>query len=205
MTPAAHVCPADQVGKERRAELAEFTEGMIFAVDRETDRRLFGVISVTDGEPVGLTAFQISFRKDDILRPTSLSLATHPMRGADRSGLLFEHITAGTSACPWQARGTPRSPPCGAIRCCLLSGLKPKRDAGTFGSSTTVSWARTSAGQPETVLVDASMACRGRRSARVSGRSASSSAVGLVGMTTARDRSAMPPKLSQESGRLEPR
>ena len=42
MTPAAHVCPADHVGKERRAEPVEFTEGVIFAVDRETDRRLYG-------------------------------------------------------------------------------------------------------------------------------------------------------------------
>jgi hypothetical protein len=42
MTPAAHACPADQVGKERRVEPVEFTEGVIFAIDRETDRRLYG-------------------------------------------------------------------------------------------------------------------------------------------------------------------
>ena len=60
------------MGTEGGVELVEFTEGMIFAVERQTDRRLFGVISVTDGDPVGLTAFQTSFWTDRVLRRNAL-------------------------------------------------------------------------------------------------------------------------------------
>jgi hypothetical protein len=105
LPPAAPAIEADPVGEESGIELVEITEGVILAIERETDRRLYGVISATDGDPVGLTTLQTSFRKDRIVRRTSLSLGTHPMRGVDGSSLLFEGNHG------WQTSTPSRRPP----------------------------------------------------------------------------------------------
>ena len=55
--PAEAIEP-DPVGEASGIELVEITEGVIFAIERETNRRLYGVISAPDGEEAGLWAFQ---------------------------------------------------------------------------------------------------------------------------------------------------
>ncbi len=110
--PAEAIEP-DPVGEASGIELVEITEGVIFAIERETNRRLYGVISAPDGEEAGLWAFQSTLRKDRIVRRTPLSHATHLLRGLDGSSLLYEgyhgwHLGAPTAQ-PRVARG--RRPP----------------------------------------------------------------------------------------------
>ena len=94
MSPRCHARPRliepDPVGEASGIELVEITEGVIFAIERETDRRLYGVISAPDGEEAGLWAFQSTLRKDRVVRRTPLSHATHLLRGLDGSSLLYE-------------------------------------------------------------------------------------------------------------------
>ena len=88
-------------------ELVEITEGVILSIERETDRRLYGVISAPDGEEAGLWAFQTSFRKDRIVRRTPLSLASRPIRGADGSSLMFEGAHGWHLGTPTGGPGSP--------------------------------------------------------------------------------------------------
>jgi ADP-ribosylglycohydrolase len=90
LSPPAEAIEPDPVGEASGIELVEITEGVIFAIERETNRRLYGVISAPDGEEAGLWAFQSTLRKDRIARRTPLSHATHLLRGLDGSSLLFE-------------------------------------------------------------------------------------------------------------------
>jgi hypothetical protein len=50
----AQAVETDPVGYESGIELVEITEGVIFAIEREADRCLYGVISAPDGEEAGL-------------------------------------------------------------------------------------------------------------------------------------------------------
>jgi hypothetical protein len=56
----AQAVEADPVGHESGIELVEITEGVILAIERETDRRLYGVFTATDGDPVDFVAVQTS-------------------------------------------------------------------------------------------------------------------------------------------------
>ena len=49
--PAAQAIEPDPVGEASGIELVEITEGVILSIGRETDRRLYGVISAPDGGP----------------------------------------------------------------------------------------------------------------------------------------------------------
>jgi ADP-ribosylglycohydrolase len=109
LSPPAEVIEPDPVGEESGIELVEITEGVILSIGRETDRRLYGVISAPDGDEAGLFAFQTSLRKDRIVRRTPLSLATHPMRGADGSSLLFEGYHGWHLGTPTAGPGSPEA------------------------------------------------------------------------------------------------
>jgi ADP-ribosylglycohydrolase len=100
---------ADLETEESGIELVEITEGVILSIERETDRRLYGVFTGTDGDPVDFVAVQTSLRKDRILRRTPLSLATHPMRGADGSSLLFEGYHGWHLGTPTAGPGSPEA------------------------------------------------------------------------------------------------
>ena len=106
--PAEAIEP-DPVVEESGIELIEITEGVILSIGRETDRRLYGVISAPDGDEAGLFAFQTSIRKDRIVRRTPLSLATHPMRAADGSSLLFEGYHGWRLGTPTAGPGSPEA------------------------------------------------------------------------------------------------
>jgi hypothetical protein len=56
----AQAVEADPVGHESGIELVEITEGVILAIERETDRRLYGVFTATDSDPVDFVAVQTS-------------------------------------------------------------------------------------------------------------------------------------------------
>src|ERR1035437_5363729 len=90
LPPRAEAIEPDPVGEASGIELVEITEGVILSIERETNRRLYGVISAPDGEEAGLWAFQSTLRKDRIARRTPLSHATHLLRGLDGSSLLYE-------------------------------------------------------------------------------------------------------------------
>src|ERR1035437_9467250 len=64
--PAEAIEP-DPVVEESGIELIEITEGVILSVGRETDRRLYGVFTATDGDPVDFVAVQTSIRKDRLV------------------------------------------------------------------------------------------------------------------------------------------
>jgi hypothetical protein len=55
--PAEAIEP-DPVREASSVELVEITEGIILAIERETNRRLYGVFTVTDGDPVDFVAVQ---------------------------------------------------------------------------------------------------------------------------------------------------
>jgi ADP-ribosylglycohydrolase len=104
LPPPAEAIEPGPVREASGIELVEITEGVIFAIERETNRRLYGVISAPDGEEAGLWAFQSTFRKDRIARRTPLSHATHLLRGLDGSSLLYEGYHG------WHLGAPPPSP-----------------------------------------------------------------------------------------------
>ena len=104
LPPPTEAVEPDPVGEASGIELVEITEGVIFAIERETDRRLYGVISAPDGEEAGLWAFQSTLRKDRVVRRTPLSHATHLLRGLDGSSLVYEGYHG------WQLGAPPPSP-----------------------------------------------------------------------------------------------
>jgi hypothetical protein len=60
LPPTAPAMEADLETEESGIELVEITEGVILAIERETDRRLYGVFTATDGDPVDVVAVQTS-------------------------------------------------------------------------------------------------------------------------------------------------
>jgi hypothetical protein len=207
MTPAAHVCPADHVGKERRAEPVEFTEGVIFAVERETDRRQYGRDLGDRSRP------RRPHRVADLV-PDGPHPAAHALVARDAPDARRRWVSADVRGHHVWHLGVPAASPghseVAALRRHPVPPFDwPEAEAGCRNLRLIHDRFRGShvSGATGDGLGDPSMACRGRRSARVSGRSASSSAVRVVGigMTTARDGPAMPPKLSHVPGRLDPR
>ena len=58
LPPPAEAIESDPVGEASGIELVEITDGVILSVERETDRRLYGVFTATDGDPVDFVAVQ---------------------------------------------------------------------------------------------------------------------------------------------------
>jgi hypothetical protein len=134
--------PVEPVGTSGGLELLELTEGVIFSVERETERRIYGVVSATDGDPVGFAAVQTSFRKigSSVVRPCRWP----PVHSAARTARfsVSPAITAGASGHLPSLLAPPRPGCWSSIPCPRSPGPRRPRATATCACFATGSLAR---------------------------------------------------------------
>jgi hypothetical protein len=188
-------------------ELVEFTEGLIFAVERETDRRQYERDLGDRSRP------RRPHRVPDLV-PDGPHPAAHALVTRDAPDAGRRWVSADVRGHHVWHLGVPAAGPghseVAALRRYPVPPLErpeTKARCRNFRVIHDRFMGSHVSGATGDGLGDPSMACLGPRSARVSGRSASSSAVGAVGIRppTGRAGPAMPFKPSQTAGRLDPR